>query len=88
MPAAASKSSALAPMPGTVRSGGAGCGRELLLDASEDELRREDEAAAQATEEAGGREKKGAKVWRDPIDDDENDGLRSALAPREGTLLP
>lgn len=90
MPAAARRSSALAPMPGTVRSGG-GCGELLLLVAAEeDELRRDE--AAQATE--GGRElreeEKGAgvdvaKVWREPIDAD----LRSALAaaPREGLLL-
>jgi len=80
----------LAPMPGTVRSGG-GCGELLLLVAAEeDELRRDE--AAQATE--GGRElreeEKGAgvdvaKVWREPIDAN----LRSALAaaPREGLLL-
>ena len=94
MPAAARRSSALAPMPGTVRSGG-GCGEELLEAAEEDELRR-DEAAAQATEgelkdeEEEDDEKKGAgvgvaTVWREPID--ENDDLRSAPLAREGQLL-
>lgn len=75
----------MAPMPGTVRSGG-GCGELPLGELAVEELRLAE--AAQATDE-GGEERKGAvvEVWREP-EIDEND-LRSALAaaPREVGLL-
>jgi len=93
MPAAARRSSALAPMPGTVRRGG-GCG-VLEPSAAEDELLRRE--AAQVTE-PGDDERKGAivtgdaKVRREAIDENvAADDLRSALAvatpPREEALL-
>ena len=86
----------MAPIPGTVRSGG-GCGlEELELELADEELRRE---AAQATtgdgdddddDETGDPKKKDAVdvddvVIRREHKDDDDDDLRSALAaaPRE-----
>jgi hypothetical protein len=85
MPAAASSSSALAPIPGTVRRGGGGGREEEALpeeEVCEDELRREEAAQEMAEENAVDVDVSDGVVRREEAIDD----LASALAAE--ALLP